>query len=151
VSFARIVVPTDFSAAAEAAWRLAQQVAGDGGAELVLVHVLVEAPLYSEGPLTAGRPEAAYAAARRWVEEHLEAWLAGARAAGRPARSVARTGRPHEEILKLAGDERADLIVMGTEGRGGLDRALLGSVADRVVRLAPCPVLTVRAASGTGA
>jgi nucleotide-binding universal stress UspA family protein len=46
--------------------------------------------------------------------------------------------------LALATDERADLIVIGTHGRGGVDRALLGSVADRMVRLAPCPVLTVR-------
>ena len=57
--FSRIVVPTDFSATAEAAWRLAQQGAAGGGAELVLVHVLVQAPLYSEGPLSGGRPEAA--------------------------------------------------------------------------------------------
>jgi nucleotide-binding universal stress UspA family protein len=49
-----------------------------------------------------------------------------------------------EEILALAQDERADLVVIGTRGRGGINRALLGSVADRVVRLAPCPVLTVR-------
>ena len=51
---------------------------------------------------------------------------------------------PHEEIVSAAGRERADLIVIGTHGRGGLDRALLGSVADRVIRLAPCPVVTVR-------
>jgi nucleotide-binding universal stress UspA family protein len=50
----------------------------------------------------------------------------------------------YQEIVTLAVDERADLIVIGTHGRGGIDRALLGSVADRVVRLAPCPVLTVR-------
>ena len=53
-------------------------------------------------------------------------------------------GVPHEEIVALATDERADLIVMGTAGRGGLGRALLGSVADRVRRLAPCPVMLVR-------
>jgi nucleotide-binding universal stress UspA family protein len=55
-----------------------------------------------------------------------------------------RSGVPHQEIVALARDERADLIVIGTHGRGGINRALLGSVADRVVRLAPCPVLTVR-------
>jgi nucleotide-binding universal stress UspA family protein len=56
-----------------------------------------------------------------------------------------RTGVPHGEIVAAATDERADLIVLGTQGRGGLEHALLGSVAERVVRLAPCPVLTVRA------
>ena len=48
-----------------------------------------------------------------------------------------------EEIVALATDELADLLVIGTDGRGGASRALLGSVADRVVRLAPCPVLTL--------
>jgi nucleotide-binding universal stress UspA family protein len=51
---------------------------------------------------------------------------------------------PHDEIVALATDERADLVVIGTHGRGGVNRALLGSVADRVVRLSPCPVLTIR-------
>jgi nucleotide-binding universal stress UspA family protein len=54
------------------------------------------------------------------------------------------SGVPHEEIVALAEAERADLVVIGTHGRGGLGRAVLGSVADRVVRLAPCPVLSVR-------
>ena len=58
--------------------------------------------------------------------------------------AVMRTGVPHEEIVALATDELADLLVIGTHGRGGVSRALIGSVADRVVRLAPCPVLTVR-------
>jgi nucleotide-binding universal stress UspA family protein len=55
-----------------------------------------------------------------------------------------RTGSANEEIVNLATDEPADLIIMGTHGRSVLNRALLGSVADRVVRFAPCPVLTVR-------
>jgi nucleotide-binding universal stress UspA family protein len=59
-------------------------------------------------------------------------------------RWLLRTGVPHEEIARAATEERADYIVIGTRGRGGLERALLGSVADRVVRTAPCPVVTVR-------
>ena len=51
---------------------------------------------------------------------------------------------PTLEIVRLAAEERADMIVMGTQGRTGLDRLLLGSVAERVIRRAPCPVLTVR-------
>ncbi len=76
--------------------------------------------------------------------ERLEEWAAKARTAGVPARSALRSGVPFKEIVAAATDERADLIVMGTHGRGGINRALLGSVADRVIRLAPCPVLTVR-------
>jgi nucleotide-binding universal stress UspA family protein len=56
----------------------------------------------------------------------------------------AQAGVPFEEIVRIAEEERMDMIVMGTHGRTGLNRALLGSVAERVIRLAPCPVLTVR-------
>lgn len=59
-------------------------------------------------------------------------------------------GVPFEEIVRAAAEESADLIVMGTHGRRGLNRLLLGSVADRVIRLAACPVLTVRGAQGVG-
>ena len=67
-----------------------------------------------------------------------------AKAAGLSTRWVLKTGVPHAEIVGAAAEEHADLIVIGTHGRGGIDRALLGSVTDRVVRLAPCPVVTVR-------
>jgi universal stress protein A len=142
--FYRIVVPTDFSSCAEAAWALAQRVAAVAGSELVVTHVLVEAPLYDEGPFTMDRTRRVFEGARKWGEEYLEQWAAAARDKGLKARAVLRTGVAYREIVALATDERADLVVIGTHGRGGIDRALLGSVADRVVRLAPCPVLTVR-------
>jgi nucleotide-binding universal stress UspA family protein len=142
--FYRIVVPTDFSDCAEEAWGLAQRMAGAFDAELLLTHVLVETPLYSEGPFTMEKTRQVFEAARRWATETLEVWAAKARGAGLHVRVVLRTGVPHEEIVALATDEKADLIVIGTHGRGGINRALLGSVTDRVVRLAPCPVLTVR-------
>jgi len=142
--FYRIVVPTDFSACAEEAWGLAQRLALALGSDVVLAHVLVETPLYDEGPFTMERTRKVYEAARRWAEESIEQWAAAARAKGVKVRTVLRTGVAHREIVALATDERADLVLMGTHGRGGLDRALLGSVADRVIRLAPCPVLTVR-------
>jgi universal stress protein A len=53
-------------------------------------------------------------------------------------------GRPYEKILKFAGENKADLIVIGTHGRKGLDRVIFGSTAEKVVRDAPCPVLSVR-------
>ena len=140
--FYRIVVPTDFSTCSEEAWRVARSVAATSRAELVLTHVLTEAPLYRESVMTQVRP--VYEGARKWVEGALQDWVAKARAEGLNARATLRTGVPYREVVALATDERADLIVIGTRGRGGIDRALLGSVADRVVRLAPCPVLTVR-------
>jgi universal stress protein A len=145
--FYRIVVPTDFSGCAEEAWGLAQRLAAALGSELVLAHVLVETPLFEEGPFTMERTRRVYEAARKWAEESIEQWAGTARGKGLNIRTALRTGVPYREIVALATDERADLVLMGTHGRGGLDRALLGSVADRVIRLAPCPVLTVRQSS----
>jgi len=142
--FDRIVVPTDFSTCAEQAWALAQRLAVGFGSEVVLAHVLVEAPLWSEGPFNMERVREVYATARTWGGDMLERWAADGRAKGCTVRTALRTGTPHEEIVALAADERADLVVIGTHGRGGVDRALLGSVADRVIRLSPCPVLTIR-------
>src|SRR5439155_13800022 len=85
-----------------------------------------------------------YEKARQWVAEELERWAAEAKQNGVTARTVVRTGTAHQEIVDLAADERADLVVMGTHGRRGVSRVFLGSVADRVIRLAPCPLLTVR-------
>jgi nucleotide-binding universal stress UspA family protein len=78
------------------------------------------------------------------AEGALADWVDKARGEGLDARAVLRTGVVHEEIVTLAKGEQADLVVIGTHGRGGISRVLLGSVADRVVRLAHCPVLTVR-------
>lgn len=142
--FYRIVVPTDFSDCAQEAWSVAKRVAATSGGELILTHVLTEIPRYGEGFFLTESASKIEEAARKWAAASLEDWVAKARADGLKVRSALRTGVPYDEIVALARDERADLIVIGTHGRGGMNRVLLGSVADRVVRLAPCPVLTVR-------
>jgi nucleotide-binding universal stress UspA family protein len=142
--FYRIVVPTDFSDCSEQAWALAQRLARAFAAELVLVHILAEPPPHEEGPFSLAQAEKVYEGSRKWVEDSLQAWAAKAQSQGLNVRVVLRPGAPDRELVTLAMDERADLVVIGTHGRGGIDRALLGSVADRVVRTAPCPVLTVR-------
>jgi nucleotide-binding universal stress UspA family protein len=142
--FHRIVVPTDFSTCSELAWRMARRLAAAAGGELILAHVLVETPLFAEGSVGMGQARDVYAAAEQWAQQTIERWAGTARAEGLTVRVALRTGVPHEEIVALAIDERADLVVLGTHGRGGLSRALLGSVADRVIRIAPCPVLSVR-------
>ena len=142
--FARIVVPTDFSTCGEAAWATALRAARGFGAEVVLVHVVVDTPRFAEG--TAGADlRATLADAQRWAEREAGERVGAAREAGITARSVVRAGVPERQILDVAAEEAADLIVIGTHGRSGLERALLGSVADHVIRLAPCPVLSVRA------
>ena len=110
----------------------------------MLLHVRVEASLYSEGPFAGRRVRDVYREAAEWAGRHLDAFSARARSAGLDVRAEVCSGVPHREIVARARALRADLIVMGTQGRGGLERSLLGSVADRVVRTAPCPVLTVR-------
>jgi nucleotide-binding universal stress UspA family protein len=144
--FRRLLVPVDFSEPSEHAWRVAQGLARALGAEIVLLHVVVEAPLYGEGPFSGDRVRGVYESARAWGEQKLEEWADAARAEGVQARTVLGAGTPHREILAAAAREGADLVVIGTHGRGGVERALVGSVADRVIRLAPCPVLAVRSA-----
>jgi nucleotide-binding universal stress UspA family protein len=140
----KILHPTDFSDAAELAKREALRLAQLAGAEVILLHVAVETPLYGEGLLSMNEVRNVYAAARTWAAATLEEHAAKMREHGPATRWLLRTGVPHEEIVKAAGEEAADYIVMGTHGRGVLDRFLLGSVADRVVRTAPCPVVLVR-------
>ena len=82
--------------------------------------------------------------ARRAVEDRLARLLVRAKRAGVRAGADVREGLPADEILRAARRRRADLIVVGTHGRSGFARAVLGSVAARVVTLARCPVLTVR-------
>ena len=142
--FQRLVVPTDFSDCAEEAWAFAQRIAETLGSEVVLVHVFVEAPLYGDPALPVGSAWEVVEEARKWVADELDKWAARARAKGVTVRPVMRTGSPAKEIVDTVTEEGADLVVMGTHGRGGVSRVLLGSVADRVIRLAPCPVLTVR-------
>ena len=142
--FHRIVVPTDFSECSEVAWTLAKRVAGTLGSEVVLAHVFVEPIVYGDASPAADMSWQLFEQGRKWVEDELEKWASAARAEGTTVRTIVRTGSANEEIVNLATDEGAELIIMGTHGRTGLNRMLLGSVADRVIRFALCPVLTVR-------
>ena len=140
----KILHPTDFSECAVEAERHAVRLVEDLDGELVLVQVLVEAPHYGEGLLNIREAQTIYDAQRKWAEDTLEARCGQWRQSGIKARWRLEVGVPFEEIVKAAEEEHADMIVMGTHGRSGLNRLLLGSVAERVVRLALCPVLTVR-------
>jgi nucleotide-binding universal stress UspA family protein len=143
-----LVVATDFSDAAGAAEAEARRLARRLGAELLFLHVATEAPLFGEGPFGMADVRAVYEGQRKWAAAELEARAAAARDAGVPARVLLRAGVPFEEIVRAAAEEKAEIVVIGTHGRTGLDRLLLGSVAERVVRTAPCPVLTVRPGGG---
>lgn len=137
-----IVVATDFSEASQAALALGSTFARDAGACLHIVHVAtpdigfggdeldVMIPQPLENPISAQLLEQSVPTDPRIpCEHHLL------------------TGSPAEEIVRFATDQHADLIVVGTHGRKGALRILLGSVAESVVRHATCPVLTVKAPS----
>jgi len=133
----RILHPTDFSPPAKAALRLACSLAEDYGAELTLIHVWDPLIVTGEKP----HPHLP----TNSLEEAL-AWLDAVEVAAPSVRSFRHlvVGNPVNEIVLEAKEGAADLIVMGTRGRTGLNRLLMGSVAEGVLRKAPCPVLTVR-------
>jgi len=147
----KIVHPTDFSACAEQARALAVQLARALGAELILLHVAVEAPLFREGLTSTRELQRFFEEQREWARRALEERAADARGQGVPTLARVVTGAPHQEIVETATREGAAFIVMGTHGRGSLERFVLGSVADRVIRAAPCAVVTRRETNGGGA
>lgn len=144
-TFGRILLATDFSPASGRAFREALRLARAGHAELLIAHTLVPpTPIAADGFVAAQAYEAMEGAARKSAQDGLARLLRRAKAAGVRARAVLLHGVPHEQVVKSARKHRADLLVVGTHGRSGLPRLLLGSVASRVVTLAACPVLTVR-------
>jgi nucleotide-binding universal stress UspA family protein len=82
--------------------------------------------------------------ARAYAQKRLNALVAKAKQAGVRAKALLLEGVPHERIVQTARSKKADLVVIGTHGRTGLAKLFLGSVASRVVTIAPRPVLTVR-------
>jgi len=138
-----ILVPSDFSECSDAAIRYGLELARRFDAKLHLLHVV-------QDPAT--QPWAAEGFALPLVET-IEQWRKDARlrlAAAVPPADAARVtcassvATPTEEILRYASANAVDLIVMGTHGRGGVSHILLGSITEKIVRRAPCPVLTVR-------
>ena len=141
---ATILHPTDFSDEANQAEREAVRLARRIDAELLLLHVSVETPLYGEHAFGMADVKRIYEAQGRWADGHLAARAEALTGEGVPTRWQRRTGVVDELIIDTAREQNADYIVMGTHGRSGIARLMLGSIADRVVRTAPCPVLTVR-------
>jgi nucleotide-binding universal stress UspA family protein len=141
-----ILYATDFSESAEPAQAQAIRLARALGTDMVILHAAVEVPLFGEWPFSMSEVERVYEAQKQWAAGMLEERARAAREQGVEARMELRSGVPFEVIIDTATELGAEMIVIGTHGRSGLQRFLLGSVAERVVRLAPCPVLTVRPA-----
>jgi nucleotide-binding universal stress UspA family protein len=139
-----ILVPTDFAEAADAALEYAVAWARLSGAKIALLHVC-EIPYVGipDGPLVPAGD--VVDPMMKDAARLLATVTANHRSQGVEITPLVEQGVPRETIATMAGRLRADLVVMGTHGRRGISRALLGSVAEWVVRCAPCPVLTIRA------
>ena len=162
--FQTILVPVDFSPYARTALRYAANIAERFGASVLLLHVIakeVETGMVCRhvgprgipllGPEAAPITVPAEALATVTVDLREQAQtalhhLVASQPVARPVKLRVEVGHPVEQILDVVTRDDVDLIVMGTHGRTGLAHAVLGSVAERVVRLAPCPVLTVKKA-----
>ncbi len=144
VSFETIVVAVDFSETSEDAWKAACRLASISGGHLHLVHVSPD-PLRQAWTVEAIGVDFA-AVSKEWQAQSEVRLHAMQPDPPIPADRLTRAvlvGVPHAAIVAYAADQKADVIVVGTHGYGPVKHLLLGSVAERVVRQAPCPVLTV--------
>lgn len=135
IQIKRILCPVDFSPSGDFAFEYACAVARRHGASVELLHV-TEASAYAEDA-----PPEKWPALENRLRQRLQSLAARA---GVPAEINLLAGIPFAEIVHRAETLPADMIVIGTHGRTGMKHLLIGSVAERVVRTAPCPVLTVR-------
>jgi universal stress protein A len=139
----KILCPTDFSEPSLVALGAAAELARSSGAEIILIHAVSPLPAsphpgavhafdtaaYLQEMLTYGRESI-----QRLIKEQIPENV--------PARSIVLAGNPSDEITRVAEEEKVDMIAIATHGLTGWRRFVFGSVAERVVRLSPCPVLT---------
>jgi nucleotide-binding universal stress UspA family protein len=142
----RILVPTDFSESSDQALEYAKMLADRLGATLHVLHVIEEpdvAGAWGAEVYIAELPRIREAAQQRAEKGLNEIFTANERGRLGLSTEIA-DGRAARTIIDVAGQRHIDLIVMGTHGRSGVERLILGSVTEKVLRTAPCPVLTVR-------
>lgn len=135
-AFRRILCPVDLSEATRAALPPAVAIAKAYEAELFFVHVL-------DFPYETVALERYYLEIEDEANRRLTELIHGLDSDGLSVHAAVLRGTPYDKVVEFAGQQSVDLIVAATHGRGGIDRLVVGSVAERIVRLAPCPVLTV--------
>jgi nucleotide-binding universal stress UspA family protein len=143
-----LLVPHDYSPCADRALRLAAELARHHGARIILAHVTQLAPGITADALIADKETGEMIRVDQYASKsavrELDQRAGSLRQDGVVVEVVTATGDVHERILELAADEKADMIVMGTNGRTGLAQLFIGSIAEKVLRHSPIPVLTVR-------
>jgi len=146
IAFKRIVVGIDFNEPSLAALEYARSLAASFGSSVSVLHVIqpVTTEIYAYSAQMIENWE-------RTAYERLWALFPAAERTALQGRAEVRVGLPVEEILSFADEQNADLIILGTHGRGPIGHLFIGSVAERVVRRARCPVLTVGQAAAAAA
>jgi nucleotide-binding universal stress UspA family protein len=139
----RILVPLDFSRHADFVLEWATHLAKEHSSRLLLLHAY-HLPVEFQQLEGAYLPQDFWASVKVEAEQNLQRYAEPLRAQGLTVDLLVREGYPATVIEQEAIDQRADLIVIGTRGLSGLKHLLLGSIAERVVQKAPCPVLTVK-------
>lgn len=145
--FRTIVCPTDFSDASFVALQAAQDLARHFGGELIVVHIvepIPPVPVDTDGSVRFDvfqYEDELMAAAEKLLGETLAQRVAS----DVRVRPMVAGGVPWEEVVRVAAEEKADLLVIATHGRAGWKHLLFGSVTEKVIRVAPCPVLVIRA------
>jgi nucleotide-binding universal stress UspA family protein len=139
-----ILHPSDFSKASRAAFKKAIEMAKTMRGTLHLLHVMAPVPILGDGYVSPKTYDEFLTSATEAAQRQMDRLVKTARTAGVKATSTIVQGVPADSIVRAARARHADLVVMGTHGRTGFSRFLLGSVASRVVATSPCPVLTVR-------
>ena len=142
--FSKLLLPTDFSDCSAEAARVARLLAERFGSRVVVLHVLDEPaaldPMFrGDVPLELLRSRM-----EQFAQESMDAFLAAHFSGFENVDTMLAAGIPFREIIKKARESGAGLIVIGTHGRTGVEHVIFGSTAEKVVRLAPCPVLSVR-------
>jgi nucleotide-binding universal stress UspA family protein len=140
IALKRVLVPTDFSECSDAAVKYATALARAFGAELHLLHV----PEHPGEMAEAEYPIGLFETMQNAAHDRLSKLLSPEDQRAITSQFAMRIGSPYAEIMRYAQQRDIDLIVMGTHGRGFVAHMVMGSVAEKVVRKAPCPVLTVR-------
>jgi nucleotide-binding universal stress UspA family protein len=140
----KILFATDFSEGSSHALPYAVDMARQYGAKLYIIHVIFDVAKTAGWYVPHVSIDEIYQDMEKSAKAELEKIIRDEMQGLKDAEDIVLKGIPHEEITKFAGENKVDLIVLGTHGRRGIDRVLFGSTAEQVVRNAPCPVLSVR-------
>jgi len=142
----KVLLPTDFSESARHAFTYGLSFAREYKADLVLLHVVENLTVGYASDLFPVPMAEVFQEISGYAKAELARLGEEARSRGVAVQELVVQGKPSVEIIRFAAENQVDMIVLGTHGKGMLDQALFGSTTERVVRRAPCPVLTVRPA-----